>query len=879
MSKLDKVDRFMPTVLEYKKFLEQLSNDWNTLDRLARINNTGISITQTREAFSKLSESLLENLIAETSNKIAQEMNSKAQVSVDILIRNLFERTADIGFLATDEDIRSFLKTRLTYINAKRNQQTELSDKLLKKYKNDKEELRQRFLEYIAKYSVYYDIMLLSPEGRVLAKLNDNNTVEHSTDSLIQESLQTKEEYVETYRYTDLQPNQDKSLIYSYKVTSSNDDNTPIGVLALFFKFEDELKGVFKHLIDEKDWMILTLLDKDGSTISSSDSYQIPLGTKLQTVTDKNCDIVRFGGREYLAKTEPTKGYEGFHGLGWYGHVMIPIEHAFEETKNMALNSMKNNYLENVINTSDLFSNEVKFIPHRAEKIQRELDRTVNNGKLIDETGTTGMVLGEISSAGIKTKNIFEDSIKNLNETVISSFLADVEFSAKLAIDIMDRNLYERANDCRWWALAGDFTKILAKSNINDNDKEKLEDILSYINNLYTVYTNLFIYDINGEILAISMPKGERKNEPIEFLVKEQWVGKTIKEKWVEDTLKIIDSQQYTVSSFLKTNLYKNGQHTYIYNASIKDIGEVNRSIGGIGIIFDSTPQFFAMLDDALPKNENNKTKNGALGFFVQKDTTIISSTDKSFTIGSKLNIDSKFFTLKQGESIADIISFNNYNYAIGASCSEGYREYKDKKDTYKNDVISIILNPIGESKVVMENNEYKKPEKLLLTIPKDIAVNTSTTKIITFHLDSHWFGLNAKDCECTVGIEGLTPVLAKDKNFVCGFKTYKNETVYVINMTHDLQPSMENIHSDSDIIIVKIEDNPYIKYIGIATEQIGEIKNFPDIMIDSLKSIMSNTDLFSTAVIRNPQNEKSEMITLINHKKIARRLIDPNKR
>ena len=879
MSNLDKINRYMPTVLEYKNFLLQLSNDWNTLDRLARINNTGISIAQTREAFSKLSESLLENLVNETYNKVSQEMSSKSQVIVDIVIRNLFERTADIGFLATDEDIRAFLKTRVSYIESKKTQNTELSDNLLKKYQKDKEKLRKRFFEYVAKYSVYYDIILLSPEGKVLAKMNNDNNVTQSNDPLIKESLETKDDYVETYRYNDLQPNNKKSLVYSYKVTNSNDDDTPIGVLALFFKFEDELEGVFKHLIDEKDWMVLTLLDKDGYVISSSDHHQIPLDTKLETTLDKDENIVRFAGREYLAKTSPTKGYEGFFGLGWYGHVMIPIEYAFEEAKSLALNSMENEFLENVINTSNLFSDEVKFIPNRAEKIQRELDRTVNNGKLIDETGTTGMVLGEISSAGSKTKDIFEDSIKNLNETVISSFLADVEFSAKLAIDIMDRNLYERANDCRWWALAGDFRKILAKNKIDDNDKQKLEDILSYINNLYTVYTNLFIYDKNGEILAISMPKGERENEPIQFLNKEKWISKTIKDKWVEETLKIVDSQQYTVSSFSQTNLYEDGGHTYIYNASIRDIDESNKSIGGIGIIFDSTPQFYAMLDDALPKDENNETKNGAIGFFVQKDKTIISSTDKSFSIGTKLNIDNKFFELNQGESISDIISFNDYNYAIGASCSEGYREYKSEQDTYKNDVISIILNPIGKAQQSKVDDHYHKPEKLLLTIPQDILASAPSTKIITFYLDGHWFGLKAQDCECTVGLDGLTPVLAKEKNFVYGFKTYKNETVYVINMTHDLQPSMDDVHSDSDIIIVKIDDNPYIKYVGILTEQIGEIKNFPDSMIDSLKSIISNTDLFSTAIIRNPEDEKSEMITLIDQNKIARRLIDPEKR
>ena len=35
-------------------------------------------------------------------------LRSKSQIAIDVLVRNLFERTADIGFLSTDDDIREF---------------------------------------------------------------------------------------------------------------------------------------------------------------------------------------------------------------------------------------------------------------------------------------------------------------------------------------------------------------------------------------------------------------------------------------------------------------------------------------------------------------------------------------------------------------------------------------------------------------------------------------------------------------------------------------------------------------------------------------------------------------------------------------------------
>jgi chemotaxis signal transduction protein len=866
---------FMPSVLEYKTLSDQQASDWNALDRLARINNTGISISQTREAFNKLNEKLLENLVNETFKKTIQEMTSKAQVSVDIVIRNLFERTADIGFLATDEDIRDFLKLKEEYAILNKSEETNyLSEKyneLLLAQKN----LEERFQEYVTKYSVYYDIILLSPEGKVLAQLDKKNSVKVSNDPLIAESLSTDKDFIETFRYSDLQPNKQTSLIYSFKVTSSNDDQTPLGVLALFFKFEDEMKGVFSNLITQNDWMILTILDKDGRVIASSDEYQIPLGIEQEKAVEKEYSIIKFAGREYLSKTCPTKGYEGFYGLGWLGHALIPLAHAFEKNTNLALEHMNNDFLESVIRTSSLFTEEIKNIPILAEKIQKELDRTVYNGKLIDETGTTGMVLGEISEAGFKTKQIFEDSIKSLNETIISSFISNAEFSAKLAIDIMDRNLYERANDCRWWALAGDFRKILAQENITSEDKQKLEDILSYINNLYTVYTNLFLYDYRGKILAISLPKGERINEDIPFMKKEKWVENVINEPWIVNTLKINNSQQYCVSPFSKTLLYRNNDYTYIYGASIRNAKE-SKIVGGIGIIFDSTPQFKSMLEDVLPKTESGEIQKGCIALFTDKNKNILSSSHEHFTVGTKIDIDDMYFKLRNGESKAGILTYNGQNYALGACCSKGYREYKDSSDTYKNDVIAFVLMLIGEEEKNMQLQTPLQKEKLIIEIPKEYDVKTDCTKVITFLIDGEWFDIETKHCEKTISAEGVTPILSNDDCYVVGFKTYKDETLYITKMTHDLKTTDKIIDADDEIVVVKIRNNPYIQYMGVLTSKIGEIKNFPNTMINSLDGLLGKTDFFSKAVIKNPANEQAKMVTLIDLEKIASCLIKP---
>jgi hypothetical protein len=55
-----------------------------------------------------LQERLIESLISEHVRKILLQNISRSQMAIDVLIRNLFERTADIGFISTDYDVVQF---------------------------------------------------------------------------------------------------------------------------------------------------------------------------------------------------------------------------------------------------------------------------------------------------------------------------------------------------------------------------------------------------------------------------------------------------------------------------------------------------------------------------------------------------------------------------------------------------------------------------------------------------------------------------------------------------------------------------------------------------------------------------------------------------
>jgi hypothetical protein len=344
-AKLDGIIGHMADLERSREEISILGQQWDLLTILGQITGSGTNMSGTRESFRSLTEQLLGTLGLETLKKTTQTLSGQAQVAVDIVIRNLFERTADIGFLATDEDIRKFLRPSATG-----------EPKTAQEVQN----LRERFLEYVAKYSVYENIVLLDPQGNVLCSMKEDLTTTRSSDPMIQEAQTTDKVYLESFAKSDLNPSDKKTLLYGFRVTESNEKSSQVlGVLCLIFRFKDELEMVFKNLVDPNEWGVLTLLDASGRVIASSDESQIPLESKVPFEANKEFHVGKFGGRLYLSKTCPTKGYQGYTGLGWFGHCMIPVEHAFR-SQAQTENTVSENVIQAVTENEVLFSRELR---------------------------------------------------------------------------------------------------------------------------------------------------------------------------------------------------------------------------------------------------------------------------------------------------------------------------------------------------------------------------------------------------------------------------------------------------------------------------------------------------------------------------------------
>lgn len=784
-------------VNDFRSRIYQLQHAWDSLALLAQLSGTGSEMEHTRSAFNTISNDVLQHLSQETLRKTAAQLSSKAFEIINLLVRNLFERTADIGFFATDDDVRDYLAQYM---------QGSLTDE-------QHADMCTRFEEYQKKYTVYENIVLFDSQGQLLHQLDPTQTMLDHFHPIVTLAQQSTDPYIERFYETEVNGHTYKSLVYAHEVRSK-DDRKSLGVLCLCFKFVNELDTIFRNLITGNDWTVGVLLDEQRNVIASSDGYQIPIGANICAEPDQDWFISRFSGREYLCVTRRSEGYQGYLGPGWLGQTMIPLEHAFHHTMHDMVSHIDSEILRKVMRSPLIFSDSLLSIPKQAASIQSKLNQSVWNGNIwqsnyvdTQQKNFSKTLLCEISNTGHKTQQIIEQMVAELYQTVVSVTLENSSFCAQMAVDIMDRNLYERANDVRWWALTHSFRELLGQGLLTQEDKAKITDILRYINNLYTVYDNLIVFDRKGKVMAVS-------NKRYEHLL-----GTQLQDEWVGRTRSCLTTQDYVVSPFEKTPLY-NDQFTYIYASPIRHL-DGNSIVGGIAIVFDSTPQFQAMLKDVIPRDGDDAPVAGSFTVFVDDDLRVISSTHGEIVTGEIFELLPDICKLSEGEQLFDIAIYQNTYYAVGAHASYGYREYKGAKDSYRNKVLALIFTPLGkvdeinqrihaEAQVI--HNKFNP--NLFLQYGKD------TQEYATFYVADTWMGIETHYVREAID-EGQLRTLPEPAPFIAGMHSYRDEVIPVI----DLARMLGHAHYFTDYRqLVVIEDKATSLKFGVFVSALGEI-------------------------------------------------------
>lgn len=632
--------------------LKNLSKEFSYLITIWKINDARSEIAHSvfesmREAkleSDSLNQLLVDLLDKEMVTNLTHEAQFKGEIILDILKRNLFERTADIWFIGEDKQIKEFLENSL------------YADKIQK-----------RLQMYAEIYSVYDDVFLCDEKGECVLsafwEIKDNFSQELCMQDFQQVSWQEYGEYYGSVWYDG-----GKKLLYSRKVY--NEDREYIGMVILSFSLQKEMEMIFNNLNFWKVWTILSLYHIDGTLIATNSPEIAPKNLKNQ-------EFFSYNSKNYLSYTQWSTSYQWYQGFEWYANVMIPLEEWEEEQKGDMFDS-------NVLLQSQLIAWELKKLISSVYRLDGTNRLIILNGKIkiarqeSREANALNPIFDQMVELSKRSSDLFHTSIKNILEILVKNLLEDIKSIANLWVNILDRNLYERSNDVRWWSLDGEIMKQFSISKSTVENQNQLEEILLSIHNLYTVYDVLYVTNAVWKIQAATQYDQEKKSAR----VCDEIVGKYQSDFQKIENVK--NSLEYSVSLFQKNNF----SHKYSYSYFWKIFDENQKMLWGFTTILNAQDQFQSILHDVLP---NRDVENGDFALFVDRQGAVISSTKEKIQIWQVITVDKKFLILKNGESISSLYEYEGEKYIVGSSVSSWYREFKND-GKYRDDVVCLVF-------------------------------------------------------------------------------------------------------------------------------------------------------------------------------------------
>ena len=246
------------------------------------------------------------SLNEELKEKEHRRLQEMCHTLIQLIVRNLYERTADVRWWAADVAFYDCLSSPT-------DQRINIAKERLA--------LINRF------YTIYMNIILLDTTGKAVACSKPDAFFDvEGTDFVDQEwffkAMNTKnsDEYAVSDVHISKQHKSQACLIYSAAVRANGDaKGAPVGVLAVVFDWPDQSQVIVSKepAINRAEWSYtrVLLLDSEHRIIASSDGKGL-LDRFLLKHDEKNRGSYS-EGKNVIAFAK-TAGYETYDGLGWY---------------------------------------------------------------------------------------------------------------------------------------------------------------------------------------------------------------------------------------------------------------------------------------------------------------------------------------------------------------------------------------------------------------------------------------------------------------------------------------------------------------------------------------------------------------------------------
>lgn len=185
-----------------------------------------------------------------------------------------------------------------------------------------------------------------------------------------------------------------------------------------------------------------------------------------------------------------------------------------------------------------------------------------------DLSGKTAQAAESLAN---ETKQVIDELVHVLGTKVRGTRLSDI---ALTNIDLIDRCLYERTCDVRWWAT--DQSVVDALANPTPDALRHASHRLGVILNAYTVYYDLVLCDVHGRVVA--------NGRPHEY----QSVGiEQAGENWFREAAASRSGDDFGFQTAHRSRLV-DGKLSLIYSCGVRADGAADgKLLGVLGIVFN----------------------------------------------------------------------------------------------------------------------------------------------------------------------------------------------------------------------------------------------------------------------------------------------------
>lgn len=291
---------------EYGKGFAVVASEVKSLASQAAANSKELRTT----VLKKISEQT-ETLASEFELAHFSRLSEMSQTLVQLIVRNLYERTADVRWWATDDASVKCLENPTPESCA---------------YANKRLGLINRF------YSVYTNLLLVDPDGKIIACSNPEKfpgVIGQSVanDYWFRSAMQTASG--DEYRVDDIYvcPMHDKQSVatYSTAVRAGGEVNGKVlGVLGVLFDWQEQSRVIVQSepMLSDDEWKrsrVMLLDDKHRIIASSNNEGMLTPFTLRNDGKTKGYYFEDDGTVVAFAK---TIGYQEYDGLGWWSVIV-----------------------------------------------------------------------------------------------------------------------------------------------------------------------------------------------------------------------------------------------------------------------------------------------------------------------------------------------------------------------------------------------------------------------------------------------------------------------------------------------------------------------------------------------------------------------------